>query len=167
MEVNTANDNSIYLSPGTVLRSQYRINRVIGQGGFGITYDGTDLKLNMHVAIKEYFPNPVASRNSTLTKEVTCSQNTRELYEHGLKNFLEEARNMARFAGEENFVAVHDYFYGVREGAKSQAIPATARKDDSGTDYGDHNSGNERAGKDSRKQYDPPRYQSFQYYDPA
>ena len=110
MEVNTANDNSIYLSPGTVLRSQYRINRVIGQGGFGITYDGTDLKLNMHVAIKEYFPNPVASRNSTLTKEVTCSQNTRELYEHGLKNFLEEARNMARFAGEENFVAVHDYF---------------------------------------------------------
>ena len=88
MEVNTANDNSIYLSPGTVLRSQYRINRVIGQGGFGITYDGTDLKLNMHVAIKEYFPNPVASRNSTLTKEVTCSQNTRELYEHGLKNFL-------------------------------------------------------------------------------
>ena len=106
----TVNDNTIYLRPGTVLHAQYRINNVIGQGGFGITYDGTDLKLNMHVAIKEYFPNPMANRQATLTLDVTCSQNTRGLYEQGMKNFLEEARNMARFAGEENFVAVHDYF---------------------------------------------------------
>ena len=40
-------DNSFYLEPGTILRAQYRINSVIGQGGFGITYDGTDLKLDM------------------------------------------------------------------------------------------------------------------------
>ena len=110
MQENTVNDDTIYLRPGTVLHAQYRINDVIGQGGFGITYDGTDLKLNMHVAIKEYFPNPLANRQATGTLDVTCSQNTRGLYEQGMKNFLEEARNMARFAGEENFVAVHDYF---------------------------------------------------------
>ena len=110
MQENTVNDDTIYLRPGTVLHAQYRINNVIGQGGFGITYDGTDLKLNMHVAIKEYFPNPLANRQATGTLDVTCSQNTRGLYEQGMKNFLEEARNMARFAGEENFVAVHDYF---------------------------------------------------------
>ena len=102
--------NTFYLEPGTVLHAQYRINGVIGQGGFGITYDGTDLKLNMHVAIKEYFPNPMANRQITVSMEVSCNANTKGLYEKGMKNFLEEARNMAKYAGEENFVAVHDYF---------------------------------------------------------
>ena len=107
---NAGQDNPIYLRPGTVLHTQYRVNSVIGQGGFGITYDGTDIKLNMHVAIKEYFPNPLANRQATVSMDVTCNANTRSLYEQGMKNFLEEARNMARFAGEENFVSVHDYF---------------------------------------------------------
>ena len=102
--------NPIYLSPGTVLHMKYRINGVIGQGGFGITYDGTDIKLDMHVAIKEYFPNPMASRQVSISNEVTCSSNTTSLYEQGMSNFLKEARNMAKFAGEPDFVSVHDYF---------------------------------------------------------
>ncbi len=104
------NTNTIYLAPGTVLHMQYRINGVLGQGGFGITYDGVDLKLNMRVAIKEYFPNPMANRQTTVSLDVTCSEYTRPLYERGMKNFLDEARNMAKFAGEDNFVSVHDYF---------------------------------------------------------
>ena len=104
------NINTIYLAPGTVLHMQYRINGVLGQGGFGITYDGVDLKLNMRVAIKEYFPNPMANRQTTVSLDVTCSEYTRPLYERGMKNFLDEARNMAKFAGEDNFVSVHDYF---------------------------------------------------------
>ena len=103
-------DNSFYLEPGTILHAQYRINSVIGQGGFGITYDGTDLKLDMHVAIKEYFPNPMANRQTTVSLEVTCNAGTKGLYEKGMKNFLDEAKNMAKYAGEENFVSVHDYF---------------------------------------------------------
>ena len=102
--------NPIYLLPGTVLHMKYRINGVIGQGGFGITYDGTDVKLDMHVAIKEYFPNPMASRQVTVSTEVTCGANTQSLYEQGMNNFLKEAKNMAKYAGEENFVSVHDYF---------------------------------------------------------
>ena len=102
--------NPIYLRPGTVLRMKYRINGVIGQGGFGITYDGTDIKLNMHVAIKEYFPNTMANRHATISLDVSCSDNTRGLYEQGMKNFLKEAQNMAKYAGEDNFVAVHDFF---------------------------------------------------------
>lgn len=55
----TGSANPLYLVPGTVLQNgRYVINSVIGQGGFGITYDGTDLRLDRHVAIKEYFPNP-------------------------------------------------------------------------------------------------------------
>ena len=102
--------NSIYLAPGTVLHMNYRINGVIGQGGFGITYDGTDLKLDMHVAIKEYFPHPMANRTVSVSNDVTCSLGTSGLYDQGLNNFLKEARNMAKFAGEDNFVSVHDYF---------------------------------------------------------
>ena len=107
--INTS-DYTFYLEPGTVLHAQYRINGVIGQGGFGITYDGTDIKLDMHVAIKEYFPNPMASRQSTISTNVTCSANTKGLYEKGMQNFLTEAKNMAKYAGEDNFVSVHDYF---------------------------------------------------------
>ena len=99
-----------YLNKGVILKGKYRINGVIGNGGFGITYDGTDLNLDMHVAIKEYFPRSIASRNSTYSKNVTCMSDTALLYEQGLKNFLEEARNMAKFAGQENFVYVFDFF---------------------------------------------------------
>ena len=110
MEEPSGRTNPIYLKPGTILRMQYRINGVIGQGGFGITYDGTDIKLNMHVAIKEYFPNNMATRQATVSTEVMCGDNTKGLYEQGMKNFLKEAQNMAKFAGEDDFVSVHDFF---------------------------------------------------------
>ena len=107
---NSAPVNSVYLTPGTILHRQYRINGVIGQGGFGITYDGTDLKLDMHIAVKEYFPNSLAGRKVTVSQDVYCNENTVRLYEQGMNNFLREAKNMAKYAGEENFIAVHDYF---------------------------------------------------------
>ena len=102
--------NPVYLKQGTVLSNKYRINDVIGQGGFGITYDGTDIKLDMHVAVKEYFPNTIASRHTSISNDVTCSGRSTNLYKQGMDSFLMEAKNMARFAGEENFVAVHDCF---------------------------------------------------------
>ena len=44
------------LNEGTVLNDRYVIERVLGNGGFGITYLGHDEKLDMQVAVKEYFP---------------------------------------------------------------------------------------------------------------
>ena len=99
-----------HLQSGTVLHAKYRVNGVIGQGGFGITYDGTDLNLDMHVAIKEYFPNMMANRHVTVSTEVLCSASSQDMYEQGMENFLNEAKNMAKYAGEDNFVTVHDYF---------------------------------------------------------
>lgn len=99
-----------YLNAGVILHDRYRVNSVIGQGGFGITYDGTDLNLDMHIAIKEYFPKHIASRYNIYSKNVTYSSENVSLYEHGMRNFLKEARNMAKFTGQENFVYVSDYF---------------------------------------------------------
>ena len=108
----------VYLSSGTILHAKYRVNGVIGQGGFGITYDGTDLNLDMHVAIKEYFPNMMANRHATVSTEVLCYSNTQDMYEQGMKNFLNEAKNMAKYA---------DY-HGVRGRSHAQAVSEGARK---------------------------------------
>src|SRR5580692_3378183 len=49
-------DTGLYLRPGTVLKDQYIIGRMLGHGGFGITYIGWDTHLEIKLAIKEYLP---------------------------------------------------------------------------------------------------------------
>ena len=49
------------LLPGTVLQNRYLIGAALGEGGFGITYIGRDLNLDMIVAVKEYFPNVIVN----------------------------------------------------------------------------------------------------------
>ncbi len=52
----------LYLTPGTLLSGKYLVGRVLGQGGFGITYLGWDLNLDMKLAIKEFFPQGIVTR---------------------------------------------------------------------------------------------------------
>ena len=80
--------------------------------GFGITYIGKDITLNIRVAIKEYYPSAYVNRNSTISPEVLVSQsNDREnFYESGKRRFLDEARNLAMFSNEPGIVNVRDYF---------------------------------------------------------
>lgn len=113
------------LKPGAMLRHEtYRIERVLGQGGFGITYLATDLSLDRMVAIKEFFPKDYCDREF-LTSHVTLgSQSTSEFVNKLKAKFLKEARNIAKFdhpgiikihaAFEENNTAyyVMDYIEG-------------------------------------------------------
>ena len=102
----------------------YRIERILGQGGFGITYLATDLCLKRKVAIKEFFPKDYCGRE-TVTSHVTLStQNANEFVNKLKSKFLKEARNIAKFdhpgiikihaAFEENNTAyyVMDYIEG-------------------------------------------------------
>ena len=83
------------LHRGVVVQG-YQIDRVLGQGGFGITYLATELANMSFVAIKEYFPKSFASRNTGNTiRPITGNENQR-VFSLGLKGFLEEARVLAR-----------------------------------------------------------------------
>lgn len=86
----------------------YVLERVLGQGGFGITYLARDTNLDRLVAIKEYLPGEVAQRRSDGTvRERTNAQGER--YHWGLERFLAEARTLARF-DHPNIVRVHSVF---------------------------------------------------------
>ena len=66
---------SHHLPPGSLLQERYQLGRVLGEGGFGITYLGWDTVLKRKVAVKEYFPTFLVSREVSLTLDVTCHTN--------------------------------------------------------------------------------------------
>ena len=100
-----------HVPPGTILMGRYLIGRVLGEGGFGITYIGCDLRLDMKVAIKEYFPTDRASRHSATSLEVhSFVGKNAQSYERGLQRFLYEARTMARMEKQPQIVMVRDFF---------------------------------------------------------
>ncbi|HWP94940.1 MAG TPA: TonB family protein [Gammaproteobacteria bacterium] len=75
---------------------EYRIERLLGHGGFGLTYLAHDTNLNAHVAIKEFLPGEVAARGPDSTV-VPKSESDTDSYRWGLDRFKEEARALARF----------------------------------------------------------------------
>lgn len=100
-----------HLKPGTKLCGKYLVGQVLGEGGFGITYIGRDLDLDIKVAIKEYYPKGFATRNSAADEGVTLtSKSSDDVYTKGRKSFLKEARTLAKFSREPNIVNVRDFF---------------------------------------------------------
>lgn len=98
---------ALALPPGFRLH-EYRIDRVLGQGGFGITYLATDVNLNTKVAIKEYLPEDIAFRTSGQTVSAHSSR-YRDRYRSGLDSFLVEGRTLATFR-HPNIVRVARFF---------------------------------------------------------
>ena len=96
------------LPVGTVLAGQYIIEKILGQGGFGITYEAVDHKTNEKVAVKEFFPDTLATRTqSTVT---AFSGERGDSFTYGKTCFLQEAETLAKFIGNENIVRIHSYF---------------------------------------------------------
>lgn len=100
-----------HIPPGTVLADRYMIGRVLGEGGFGITYIGCDLRLELKVAIKEYFPTDKVNRHAGASLEVVSYTGVKSgAYEEGKERFLYEARTMARMDKQPAIVSVRDFF---------------------------------------------------------
>ncbi len=100
-----------HIKPGTVLNNKYLVGSALGEGGFGITYIGRDLTLDLKVAIKEFYPVGYVNRNSAVDNAVVLStEKQRQFYEKGKERFLQEARSLAKFTNEAGVVQVRDYF---------------------------------------------------------
>lgn len=105
--------NEIHQLPaGTVLHNQYMVGRVLGQGGFGITYVGWDKLLQMPVAIKELFPSGMVTRNSQYSTVVTNTdaEKYKGLVQDIRKRFLQEARVLAQLSHVTEIVNVRYFF---------------------------------------------------------
>ena len=99
------------LKPYTILQGKYLVGDVLGEGGFGITYIGFDLNLEMKVAIKEFYPNGYAVRESANTSRLTvyAGQNAEAVYKWR-ESFLKEARSLGKCSHLSGVVGVRDFF---------------------------------------------------------
>lgn len=97
---------------GTVLMGRYLVGRVLGRGGFGITYLAYDMKEEETCAVKEYFPDTFTYRLPGHTAVSTYSgQEKTEGFQVGCEKFYEEAKTVARFNGHPNIIHIHKFFY--------------------------------------------------------
>lgn len=84
------------LTPGTILNGKYLVGKLLGQGGFGLTYIGWDLMLEQKVAIKEYYPSGQVVRQNGASLEWYGTQQAQTARNSGKDIFLKEARKMTR-----------------------------------------------------------------------
>lgn len=99
-----------HLQPSTTLQGgKYRIDRVLGQGGFGITYLAVQTSLQRLVAIKEFFMKDFCSRDEATQTMLTQSSGSGKQVEQYRKKFIKEARNLARL-NHPNIISVIDVF---------------------------------------------------------
>ncbi len=102
--------------PGTLpmfstLKNRYIVGRVLGKGGFGITYTALDMNSNKRVAIKEYMPGEYSVRsNGTATIVPKNDDKSKRVFEHGLQKYIEEAGTLVTLRENRNIVDILDYF---------------------------------------------------------
>ena len=106
----TLAEEAIHMEPGTLLYDRYIIGKVLGFGGFGVTYIGWDGKLEQKVAIKEYLPSEFSTRMPGQSTVTVFNGDKSEQFRDGLNKFVEEAKRLAKFQNEPGIVKVFDSF---------------------------------------------------------
>lgn len=99
------------LPPFTQLNNRYVIGRVLGKGGFGVTYIAKDTIANSICAIKEYMPSEYSMRNGGTTNIVPFPDDkSKSVYHHGKEKFMEEAKTLLKLRNNPTVVDILDYF---------------------------------------------------------
>ena len=99
------------LPPFTVLNDRYLIGRVLGKGGFGVTYIAKDMITNHICAIKEYMPSEYSTRSGGTLNIVPFSDDkARFVFNHGREKFMEEAKTLLKLRNNPIVVDILDYF---------------------------------------------------------
>ena len=99
------------LPPGCILSEKYIVGKIIGKGGFGITYLAYDIKHEKQVALKEYYPISYAVRSQNGVTVTASRSEDADIYKKGMKKFYEEASLVSKFNGNPNIVSVYEFFY--------------------------------------------------------
>ncbi len=110
-ESGTKPREAYHLSPTTILQGRYIVGRVLGYGGFGVTYIGFDAELERVVAIKEFLPTTFATRTPGDTLLTVYQGQASEQFGEGLKRFVDEAQTLAQFNGIAGIVDIYDTFW--------------------------------------------------------
>ncbi len=106
----TMPEEAIHVIPGSVLKNRYIIGKVVGYGGFGVTYIAWDTLLQHRVAIKEYLPSEFSTRIPGKTELTVFNGDKTQQFQDGMKKFLDEARRLAKFQNESGIVKIYDCF---------------------------------------------------------
>lgn len=102
--------SNMHLKPGSSLQGRrYIIEKVIGQGGFGITYRAEQAVFERKVAVKEFFMKDLCDRDASTSWVSVPSAGSRELVERFRRKFLKEARNIAKL-NHPGIISVFDVF---------------------------------------------------------
>lgn len=96
------------IHPSHILNARYLIGRVLGKGGFGVTYLAKDLLYNRLVAIKECLPESYAHRTDGYT--IVHNQNDTSAFNHCKQNFRDEISTLVKLKDNSFVVDVYDYF---------------------------------------------------------
>lgn len=100
-----------HLHPGMKLANRYMIGTVIGFGGFGVVYKAWDEKLDIMVAVKEYFPAAIVTRTPGEKRVVPLGKSEKiKEYKRNLDLFIEEAKSTAKFSSHPNIINVFNFF---------------------------------------------------------
>ena len=108
--VGTGVENAMHMAPGSVLADRYILGRVVGFGGFGVTYIAWDKTLCQRVAIKEYLPSEFSTRSAGQTNVTVFSGDKTIQFQDGLGKFVDEAKRLAKFQNDNGIVRVFDSF---------------------------------------------------------
>ena len=103
-------EEALHLSPGRTLKDVYLVGKVLGYGGFGVTYLGWNTTLEQRVAIKEYLPNEFATRMPDQTQVTIFNGEKSEQFHDGMERFIEEANRLVQFRESEGIVRIYESF---------------------------------------------------------
>jgi len=99
------------LQPNTTLQGgKYRIERVLGQGGYGITYEGLQTGLNRRVAIKEFFLKEYCEREGQTNRVTSGTTTASEIVAKCCEKFIKEAQMIVSFDRAPHIVRIYDIF---------------------------------------------------------
>ena len=99
-----------HLEPFTILNGRYLLGKVLGEGGFGITYSAFDLVKEERVAIKELFISGLLVRRNTRTVLVDANLDGKRYYYECKQKFVQEADLLQRMGDKQGIVDIYNYF---------------------------------------------------------